>query len=385
MQQRRRRAGDLHIRVPADLDPCELEHVFDGLARHYGLDVDLMRKASRSRAGEGPPDPRYPELTTLIRSARKSWELYGQQLLEAVAKLLEEGRLLPMTATNEALLLELFRDHQVAVVSRFAGRATDLPRLERLIRAGLVSPDVQQRSLIDVAFRLGRALPMLEAHRVRAEGAPSLEDIIREAVTVPLTARDRRALEYVKRRGEIYMRRPASEAADEAQRVLTEDEFRVLRDATARGVEQRQGFRDLARELKTSVQGNPTLFNDMDRVARTELAFAHSFGAYEGLKQQAADAGEDDPQVYKFVAPSACADCRRIWGPPRDPKRYALSYIEKREAEGGNFRLPRAQWGPTIGPVHPNCTEGPLQYWTEGIVDSINRAADELIRVFGRR
>ncbi len=127
-----------------------------------------------------------------------------------------------------------------------------------------------------------------------------------------------------------------------------------------------------------------TLTNEIDRIVRTELAFSHSWGAYRALKSQAAEnLGQGDPYVYKFASPHACDECRRIWGEPHDPIRYRLSTIEAREAAGANFRLPRAQWGPVIGPVHPHCTEGPLQLWNEVLVSAINDAADEILKHFG--
>lgn len=398
------------IRVRTNLDTvdaCDLPAVFAALGAHVGFDAEALRKAATQKGGEGP-DPRYPELVTLVRQARRDWDRHGKRLVAEVRRLLEAGKLLPMTAANEALLLELFRDHQVKILARFAGHVTDTPRLTRLVEAGLVDPAVTHPSLIDLSFRLGRGLHMLEVHRVKPAEAVPLERIVHDALRVELTDRDRQALGYVQRRGEVFMRRPVEQCTNAAHRALTLAELQAFRRATTDAIEKAHGHRELARALRdaaSSVAAHPaadraavraggadavteavqtamanrTLQNDMERVARTELAFAHSHGAYEALRQQTAEAGIKDPEVYKFVAPRSCDDCRRIWGPPAKPTRYRLSYVEAREADGGNFDRPREDWGPTIGPVHPNCTEGPLQFWDPKLVDSINKAADEIL------
>jgi len=220
--------------------------------------------------------------------------------------------------------------------------------------------------------------------RTRATRAePALEELVQQALKGPLTSQDHRALSYAQQRAAIYIRRPAAAVRAGLEARLNEEELGSFRSTIAGAVARKASRQSLASELREVIEG-PTASNDMDRIARTEMAFAHSFGAYAALKDQARSAGIADPLVYKFVAPGACTDCKRIWGPPSDPIRYRLSYIEAREAAGGNFRRPRREWGPVVGPVHPNCTEGPLQYWSESLVDAINQAADELDSIFGR-
>lgn len=407
----RRGDGALHVRHNLGaLDSCDLPAVFAALGADLGLEAEPLRKAVGERGGEGP-DPRYPELITLVRAARRDWDKSGAQLVERVQALLRAGKLLPMTAENEAALLELFRDHEVRVLARFAGyHGTDLPRYRRLVAAGLVD-DTVNASLVDVAYRLGRGLNALELHRVKPAEAPPLADVLRAALAVPLTERDRAAVEYARRHAAVYMRRPINQCHHGLQRALTDAELGAFRAATAAAVQGgRTGYQlqQALREAAGDAAGHPavararatameqlepelvdemssrTLQNDMERVSRTELAFAFSSGAYEALRQQTAAAGIADPEVYKFVSPRACSDCRRIWGPPSRPKRYRLSYVEAREAAGGNFGKPRQDWGPTVGPVHPNCTEGPLAVYDEVLVGSINKAADEILAAFKR-
>lgn len=409
----RHEAERLRLRTNLDtVDPCDLPAVFSALAAHLGLDPEIMHKAVTPTGGEGP-DPRYPALQVLIRKARRDWDGAGQKLVAAVRELLDAGKLLPLTAENEAALLELFRDHRVTITARFAGHVDDLPRLRELVRAGLVADPVKSPSVIDLAYRLGRGLRMLETHRIPTGDPPSLEEIIRQALAVELTPRDRVAMAYAQRRAAVFMRRPADQATNGVHRALTLAELGAFRRATSAAIERAEGSRQLARALRdaaSEVAGHPTadreavrrdgaravsvevqeamaertLQNDMDRVARTELHFAHAHGAYEALRDQCAEAGIKSPEVYKLAAPGACADCRRIWGPIEAPRHYALSYIEEREAAGGNFGLSRSEWGPVIGPVHPNCTEAALQLWDQALVSSIHDAAREILATYRR-
>lgn len=381
----------LHVRVQREadevnvqtnlrsVDPDLVPGVFAALAEHLDLDPEPMRLAvdEGSHKEHEEPDPRYPELQRLIEAARRDWTAWGDRLVAEVGKLLAEGKLLPLNTKNEQALHALFRDHQVKLVLRMAGYHPDHQAVEALIRAGLVAKDVEATSYVDTAWRLGRGLRMLQAHQVKAEGALSLEAIVRGALKAELTPQDEEALQYVKRRGAVFMRRPIEGATSEIERELNEEEFRAIRGAIAAGIEEKYDRKRIAREIREALQGNASLQNDMDRVVRTEMAFAHSHGAYMALKQQAAEAGHDDPEVYKFVSPGACRDCKRIWGSPSNPKRYRLSEIEAREAAGGNFRKPRREWGPVIGPVHPHCTEGPLQFYAADIVDTINAVAKD--------
>lgn len=362
-----------------DLDACHHEPVLAALAKSVGIGVPMEK-------GGGPEgeDPRFPELWRLARSAREDWTRWGRQLVLEVERLLREGRLLPLTPANEHFLQELLREHATGIVLRMTGRGAAAAEKARLVDRGLVSPDVEDVNWLTASFEAGRRLDMLAALEIgRGGGAvrSAVEALARPGThqgEVPLTPRDRAAREYVARRGAVFMRRPAERATSEAERILTEAEYDAVRGAIGDGVGRRWSATRVARELRDAVEGT-TLTNDMDRVARTEMVFAHNHGAFVALKGQAERAGLKDPEVYKMVAPRACAHCRRIWGSPGKPTVYRLSEVEQREAAGGNFRLPAAQWGPVIGPVHPNCTEGPLQLWHPALSSAIEAVAARIL------
>lgn len=362
----------------AGLDSCMHGPLVRALGVHLGYDVEL-RKAVQ---GDPDVDPRYPWLRTLILAARRDWDQFGAQLTQEVRNLLMSGKLLPLTNENEAILRELFADHAMGFTVVFAGHDPEPQRVQRLINKGLVDPDHAGQSHIEISYKLGRGLDALAAHLAPADQQPDLEQLVADASRVPLTAQDRHAIDYARRRAAIYMRRPLSQAQTEADRILTERERARVGDVIAGGGAARHRADQVARDLQEALR-HTTLTNDLDRVARTELHFAHSHGAYVGLKTQAAAAGMDAPLVYKIVRGGACRHCRRIWGPPTQPRTYLLSFVESRDAAGGNFRLPASQWGPVIGPVHPNCTEGALLLYTPQLHEAVLDAADWLDDIFG--
>lgn len=226
---------------------------------------------------------------------------------------------------------------------------------------------------------------MLEPHQLQTAPPQSLEKTIRDLVSIPLTDTERTAMAYSKKKAAVYMRRPAGVATQEIDRVLNQAEFAAIRAVEAKAIEHRWGVRKFASELADGLEGHPTLINDLERVARTELVNAQCAGAHAALKEQMAQAGIEDPKVYKMVSPFACRECKRIWGLPSAPIPYLLSDIEKRDLGGGNFRLPKSQWGPCIGTIHPNCTEGPLQHYDERLISDINEIAEQLAQTYDRR
>lgn len=384
-------------------DPCGLPDVFELIGN--GLDLDGAVLAKAVRALPAPFDPRFPELKTLLKLARRSWEEYGAALVDEVRKLVDRGRLFPFHAEEQAELDRLFAAHGVALRLRLFGVLPSPAELESAKAAGAIEGDpvaLAERSAVTLAYRAGKrwdqiaaaadapVAPPLPGDEVQPE--PQLARVVRELVEVPLTARDRRALAYIQQRGAIYMRRPMAtatgavlgEVADASgdMRRLFPSEEKKIRDAVEAQIKAGEGWRTLGAKIHDALEGSPTLINDVDRIARTELSFAHAHGAYTSLRERlaAADLPAEEQQVFKLTQPTACSDCMRIWGPHTDPKLYPLSEVEGASFAGGNFGKPRSQWGPTIGPTHPNCTEGPLQLYRPEIAAAVQSTLARLRR-----
>lgn len=382
--------GDARIEVDTNLNKAtDFQRWMAGrgittATEQLGIDLGLgddMHKAVKPM-GEAP-DPRLGELVTLIEHARESWDQYGQQLTEKVVELLEAGKLLPLTPKNEQALRALFDDHRVTLLLELQGaEAAGRAKLRALQRAGLVSPEiVKAGGYTEIAYRLGRGLDLLKLHE-RKVNRPSLEQALEAALRTDLDEEDVRAIGYAQRQAGEYIRRPIRQSLTRTHRLLWNHELASIREGMADYVENPQE-EPLKRRLRRAVKAT-SLTNDLDRIARTELQYAHGWGAYRKLKVQAQEElGEDDPKVYRLASVNACRHCLRIWGPPSQPIPYRLSELERHEARGGNFGVPAAQWGPTIGPVHPNCACAPIAYYDEQMAPAIAAAAQEVLDTFG--
>lgn len=376
--------GAIRLRLAGfgGLDPCEYPAIVGALGAHLGLDADALRKAASTATSE-PPDPRFPALAKLVKLARSDWEAWGDALVDRVVDLYRTGSLVPMSEDAEWALRELFAAHEVAIVARIAGRGMTDDAVRLLRDAGLMLP--AGPSMIELAWRLGRQVSSLKGPPglpTLAEERAPIADTIRALLAGPMTDEDHAALGYIERRGAVYMRRPAQLTSQGISRVLSDEELAVVRGvikADPKGASWRRVAADLRSAARTT-----SLLNDFDRVAKTELHYAHAEGALRTLREEAALVGDKDPMVYKLAAPDACHDCRRIWGPMSDPKRYRLSEVVDRNGGAGNFGLPRAQWGPCVGPIHPNCTEGPLHLWHQDVHDLVQELAGQLRTRYGR-
>ena len=389
-------------RVSTDLNQAPhtvRSHVLAALAVHLDTPhaLEPLAKGEELPESKANVDARYPVIEHLIEQARRDWATCGEQLVQRVYEIMRDN---PVLSSEQRKQIEgLFRAHEAAIILRFSGVGDEAAR-KRAVEAGFIKPGTVIWSDTDIAFRAGLGLDALE----QAVQAPTPESARAQVANVveafgkqPMSHTDELALDFARRRAARLMRRPiqdqhdavrsivdratapelrggtaaaprppgeagASPTAEEGgtprSRVLTEAEYAKVRPTIERAILERRTERELASDLRAAVAGTQ-LTNEMLRVARTELRSAHAEAAYEALKTQTQELGIPDPEVYKLTSPTGCKQCIRIWG-RGGSTRYLLSQVEAWEQQGGNYGRPAASWGPTIGPVHPNCTCGPL-------------------------
>jgi hypothetical protein len=346
------------------------------------LDVCLhdLEKAVQPKGDQ--PDPMAPELFVLLQRARRDFRKHGTRLVAELVKLMDAGRLLPMDENNEALLRELFADHEVGIVAEFAGRHHDTDRLRRLVLEGLVRPDYAETAAIPLSYRLGKGLQALKPVQVATNQAPALRAVVRKALDVDLSPDDKVALRHVQQRGAEYMRVQVARGQANVLRRLTDEEKRRVRGATAAAIRDNKGARELEQDLKDAAVGTQ-MTNDMERVARTELHFAKGQAAFEKLRNEADNIGDDDPLVARQTDGRACKHCRRIFGVGRDIKPYRMSEVEANTLAGGNFGRKAEDWVAVIGPVHPKCRCPPYHIWSPGLAEDVQDLADLVESMLG--
>ena len=385
--------------------------------------VTMLAKAENPAPGKANQDARYPVIAHLIRQARRDWATYGEALVERVLAMFradpvvtpaKRSELEELFKAHEAAVVLRWAGVGTKTARRMADKAgfTDKhsviwSHVDVAFRAGLgldairqavqhEDPEVARAQLADVVESFGRqpmsrtdeaALDYARQRAARLMRRPIRDqhDAILEALEpqgAPVLREDVEGGASKKRAvgpgeagggaaggqgeagaapsgpGGAIPGAPAAVGAAPTGRELTEREYAAVRPVIQQAIVERRSARELARELRAAVAGTK-LTNEMERVARTELRDAHASGAYQALKEQAGLAGLPDPEVYKITSPTGCQQCIRIWG-RGGSRRYKLSQVEAWEAQGGNYGRPAAQWGPTIGTVHPNCTCGPL-------------------------
>lgn len=334
------------------------------------------------------PSPITAELNAVIEAAAADWRAWVDRLIQDVAKLVTNGGRDVLRRLDDGVrqkLEALFQQHAAEIQTRLTGMAIDPTALAAAIRqqpqlGRMAGPGGQSRGAI--AYRLGRHYGKRETPVVRdVEVSPGKLADAQKLADKESVSRLADEIEYIQRRGAVNMRRPVMGVIQEIDRVLTDAEYATIRQSLARGREEAMNYKRLSRELKDAVQGKPTLINDMDRVARTETMFAAHDGALSSLREQAARVGlGEDPEVYKFASPGACTSCRRIWGPIGNPRRYRLSEV----MAGDNYGKSEKDWGPTIGPTHPNCTCPPIMLYMPDVMDATQRALQSLEKKYGR-
>lgn len=367
--------GDcLHMHT-GKLPPEIAAAVAAALASNHGLQIEPLHKGRSS--GEGP-DPRFPELQRLVESVRPKWLKWSMWLLDHILAMFRSGRTPPA-----GLLARVFSQHEIGAIAEITGATQNRQVAVDLIRTGDLPTAYQSRAPVSEAFAHGLALDSRTPPRIPTEQA------IPRTPRTPLSDSEVAAAEYARSRAGIYLQKPVTTLHQSVQHALIDSGLAIddrampspVREAVAASIETREKLQQAKRRIEASID-DAGMLGDVERIARTELQQAHSHGAYTALR---ARAGEADPLVYKIASPGACEDCLRIWGHPGNPVHYKLSAIEAHEAAGANFRRKRSEWGPTIGPTHPNCTCPPLLEWHPDVHDAVQDIAAELARTFGSR
>lgn len=376
-----------HVRLEEDGEdlhvygwPPHLEPVLEAAAAPPAP-RGALRKARAPHTHEGP-DVRWPDLNVLVDEALKPWERWSRWVTREVAKQAAKAGTMDTVAAGS--IADLLRKHRAGVTAETTGHTLDPEVVRGLVRTRDLRKDYPSTALVPQAFGMGLGSDPTE---IRRPGQPSPS-------RGPRDLQELAALAYARDRAAAYMQRPVDalhraikgELAGQGvltDRVLTREERAIVAREVASAVRTGMGPRELAAALRRAAAGT-TMTNDMLRVARTELQAALNHGAYAALKAQGPPRGNRKRLVYKQVSPDACEECQRIWGPMDAPSLYPLRAIERWEKAGGNVGKSKADWGPTIGPIHPNCRCGPLRWFDPVIHDQIPVVAAEIRRMFPR-
>ena len=107
--------------------------------------------------------------------------------------------------------------------------------------------------------------------------------------------------------------------------------------------------RDARRLAGTLADRSKYYAHNWERIAQTELQGAHN----EGRVIAASEAYGDEAQVARIPESGACDQCLRLF--TEDGGRPRVFAVDKLTANGVNVGRSRADWLPTVFPIHPNC------------------------------
>jgi hypothetical protein len=195
---------------------------------------------------------------------------------------------------------------------------------------------------------------------------------------LPLTTTEQAAIDYAQRHAGARLRPLFTRLASQLETRVLDAERAAVRYRVPHALAARRSHVHLASLLAHDAQ---SWERDWRRVARTELQDAWNHGALMALlARHEAPVGEGelpsipDVLVYKIPAQTACEHCLRLWlEPDGAPRIYHLPDVL---AHASNEGRPAREWTAQVGPIHPNCTEGPLQEYTDMVEPLFQRMRD---------
>ena len=395
------------VGVKADVSKISddaLLETFDNILSRRGFDVgaeylkaeDSDGRKSGGRHHDDDFDEDYmQELWSLLLWSQSDWV---DGVIVDLMSLFKSGAVqIPMEITDQRVPLTLGDDKIIA--RRLAAHAEDLLRrvgVEPRVPIEQMASDIAKKApwsidLLSVAYRLGK-----NNHKTGSEASWKMASEMLESSN--LTELDRHLIRHIRARSGSYLRRVAYTACDTAnQRLLEADREAVVRTMLSgqkvkiNPTQLASMMSDLAGKLRQ--KGGKKIYaggrweRDWRRVVRTEMAFAHSYGALtSAMQRHHENKGHDGksplkvPHVLVFKQPQTvtrnekgrvmtpCSHCHRIWyHDDETPKLMPLKeVIENGENEGRKAR----DWVATVGPTHPNDLCGPLRFFNGMMAES---------------
>lgn len=237
--------------------------------------------------------------------------------------------------------------------------------LDELKRSGLLRPGV--RDFVGDSHTLGRIAKLVGASSASTLG---YDDVLKRAKKLkPITAVERKMIDWSRSNAAQYIRGLRDDMVKEvgaASSRVAISAIRAVQDEVAGAIESRKTVGELKTALNDAIDDR---FRDWQRVASTEMQSAIQRGIYAEIREHHGA----DQLVFKRPNPNACKYCKRVYLEPDGftPKVFLLS-----ELEDSNYGLRAADWGPTIGPVHPWC-QCQLQMVPEGYDFKTSWVVDE--------
>lgn len=392
--------------VRASTTPPPLDQVLRGLSSVYPDDEILKAEDDDGRGTGG--HSRHQDDDFDEQYMRDVWALVEDHHSDWISRLLAD--MIDFISAGQggddreriSIPMNLDLGHRDRLFYRLAGHTVallrsagiDSPVLSSSRPVQLIAADIQRRApwsidLIEYSYRLGRADVSADSPWLMAKKA---------ADEASIGAIDRHMIAHAKARAGAYFTRVAHTASDLLNQKLLEAD----REATTRAMLDNDVARLTPARLTTYVAEltgtkvrreydgkmvwrGGRWSRDWRRVARTEMAFAHSYGALANTISKhpinfgkKADEPMETPNSLVFKQPQTvarnsrgqvmrpCKHCHRIWYyDDETPRLIPLKDIIK---NGENVGRRAADWLATVGPTHPNDLCGPLRIFVPTMI-----------------
>lgn len=294
-----------------------------------------------------------------------------------------------LTPTQLEALRAIIRDHHEAFIAGTISPTSVPPEvLQRFIEAGLVPQDLafitqplspkdlppSTATMIEDAFKYGaligtvslphqkRTIEGQSYHEWKAPPRPvdigPLTDLQnwQQQAPAPLSPAEKHAMDFASHSAASRIRGLGNRVAEdfttraiEGDKQLRRQFEHVIRDQVAESIGKRDTWRKLWSELG---HASGDWSRDLGRIAATESMDAMIEGQSRAIMERS-EGGPDEVRVAKQPNPDACKDCIGHYtvggGVPR------IFTMEEITANGSNIGRKRAEWKPTLGPIHPWC------------------------------
>jgi len=223
-------------------------------------------------------------------------------------------------------------------------RALTKDEIKLLKRAGLLRSSV--KNMIGDPYVLGKIVAITDRKRGRELDYKTVLKLV-EKNAKPMTQVERLAIDYAKDHAGQYIQGIGDAMAKDAAGIVARRQMEAIRTEVVSAIEERKTTSELKTALFDAVDDK---YRDWQRVASTEMNDAIQNGIFQGIKESS-DEGNNQ-LVYKRPSPDACKYCKAVYlrEDGFTPKIFKLS-----ELIPSNIGRKAANWGPTIGSVHPWC------------------------------
>lgn len=180
-----------------------------------------------------------------------------------------------------------------------------------------------------------------------------IKQYIKDGQYIPLTERERSAIQYIKNQTFSDIRTLNGRIFQETNAILLnnslKDQVEFIKKELEEGVKMQKSYREIANQLHKKT-GDWS--RDFDRIVEYQMNSAYQHGRAAFINKN--NPGSD-PEVYKRVFTSACKHCIKLYltgGFGSEPIIFKLSEIR---ANGTNIGRKVAEWKAVIDSTHPYC------------------------------